>query len=134
MTYKNIFLSILFITGVHYKYSAAQTYTAMQGMNADIFLNSKIVSEEHAVREYPGQAHDIADIEFSGNEMYTQYRYYRDNDYDGYGDISESILAYTQPEDYVNDNTDCNDNDILINKAIPEVCNRIDDNCDGIAD
>ena len=61
--------------------------------------------------------------------------YYMDNDGDGYGNSStNNKLACFLPKGYVINNLDCNDNNSNINTNIAEVCNGIDDNCDGQID
>jgi len=61
-------------------------------------------------------------------------RFYKDNDHDGFGDISQFIDAMKQPDGYVNIHRDCNDTDPLINPVSLEQCNQKDDNCNGLID
>ena len=60
--------------------------------------------------------------------------YYLDDDGDGYGDINVPIVAVTMPSGYVSDNTDCDDTDSAINPVATEVCDGIDNDCDGAID
>ena len=61
-------------------------------------------------------------------------RWYQDVDGDGFGDDRFSVTECDQPTGYVADNTDC---DPLVGEVFPgatEVCNTIDDDCDGAVD
>ena len=60
--------------------------------------------------------------------------YYADRDGDAFGTTAESISACSQPAGYIADGTDCNDADGAINPDAVEICNTIDDNCDGQID
>jgi len=62
--------------------------------------------------------------------------YYLDNDGDNYGDqlFAGTTFCYVPAAPYVLDNTDCNDADASINPGASEICNAIDEDCDGIAD
>jgi hypothetical protein len=60
--------------------------------------------------------------------------YYLDNDGDGYGNPSTGISDCTNPAGYVMDNTDCLDSNGDVYPDGAEICNGIDDNCDGVND
>ena len=64
------------------------------------------------------------------------YTYYIDTDSDSYGDDAFSIqICYNNPpEGYAVDNADCVDDDAAINPAAIELCDDIDNNCDGQID
>ena len=64
----------------------------------------------------------------------TSHTYYRDFDWDGFGDANVSITESIQPAGYVINSSDCNDYDPTINPAATETCNFIDDDCDGQVD
>ena len=60
--------------------------------------------------------------------------WYIDYDADGFGTSTLTLEACNQPVGYVSDTTDCDDTDADINPDAEEVCNGIDDNCDGATD
>ncbi|MDF1561856.1 MAG: putative metal-binding motif-containing protein [Deltaproteobacteria bacterium] len=61
--------------------------------------------------------------------------WYPDLDGDGFGDEAATPLVQcAQPQDYVLDGTDCDDTDDLVSPSEYEVCNLIDDDCDGLTD
>ena len=60
--------------------------------------------------------------------------FYSDNDGDSYGDPTSSIESCSAPSGYVDDNTDCNDNNFNVNPGATEVCNGVDDDCNGNID
>lgn len=69
------------------------------------------------------------------DEGLTFETWYADADGDGYGDAAMSVTTCDgAPAGYVADNTDCNDADGAINPGAAEVCNGIDDNCNGDID
>ncbi|MEW6441951.1 MAG: PKD domain-containing protein [bacterium] len=62
--------------------------------------------------------------------------YYLDLDGDGYGDPDPGLTveACAPPPAYVENATDCNDSEALVNPGAAETCNGIDDNCDAEVD
>lgn len=60
---------------------------------------------------------------------------YKDNDGDGFGDACEPLLACgTTFPCYVSNKTDCNDDNSSIFPGNTELCNNLDDNCNGSID
>ena len=60
--------------------------------------------------------------------------YYIDVDGDDYGDPEVSVEACSAPLGYVEDNTDCDDANSTVNPGAVEVCDEIDNNCNGAID
>jgi len=63
-----------------------------------------------------------------------QDTWYRDADTDSYGNSAIHQLACFQPAGYVSDHTDCNDGNAAVHPGATEICNHIDDDCDGATD
>ena len=60
--------------------------------------------------------------------------WYADADGDGYGDASSSAVACTAPSGHIADSGDCDDGDAAIHPAATEICDGVDNDCDGAAD
>ena len=60
--------------------------------------------------------------------------WYADGDGDGHGDADLSVAACSVPDGYVADATDCDDARADVFPGAVEVCNGIDDDCDGTTD
>ena len=63
--------------------------------------------------------------------------YYPDEDADGFGLNAPADDVYcegSQPEGYVTDSSDCDDTDPEVNPDADEVCDGVDNNCDGVTD
>lgn len=64
-----------------------------------------------------------------------QIEYFRDDDGDGYGQDDDSVMASAPEAPYtVTVGGDCDDDDGDISPDATEICNGIDDNCDGQID
>lgn len=80
----------------------------------------------------------IDQVEFYGTlPVQNLFRYYRDNDGDGFGDISVAtdLCQSFPPAGFVVNGQDCDDNNEAINPDGAEIpCNLTDENCNGMAD
>ncbi len=60
--------------------------------------------------------------------------YYADRDGDSWGDPSLTQEACVTPTGYAGRANDCDDYDVSVSPSTPEVCDDLDQNCDGVAD
>ncbi|MFH1468515.1 MAG: MopE-related protein [Pseudomonadota bacterium] len=60
--------------------------------------------------------------------------WYADSDGDGYGDSGAEYLACTCPTGFTGDATDCDDAHASVYPGAPELCNGVDDDCNGDID
>jgi hypothetical protein len=74
---------------------------------------------------------DTSVLELTSSSLTT---FYIDLDNDGYGSTSQSVMAVTPPPGYVSNHTDCNDANAAIHPGAVDVCNGVDDDCNGSTD
>ena len=94
--------------------------------------NSDVANPE--VTEVCDEIDNDCDAEIDESSASDATTWYHDVDGDGFGDETDSQVACTQPSDYVADDTDCNDDSDDINTSASELCDDIDNNCDGNTD
>jgi hypothetical protein len=74
------------------------------------------------------------DIDDADADVTGQSSWYYDGDSDGYGLASSVVQACFEPSGYVTNGEDCDDSLGSVSPAEQEVCNSIDDDCDGFID
>jgi len=73
-------------------------------------------------------------IDDDDGSLSTTRAWYADADGDGYGDLYTPSYACSAPSGTVSSSTDCDDTDAAINPAAFEVCDGVDNDCDGLTD
>ncbi len=83
-----------------------------------------------------GVDHDCDGAADQYTELYltTAETFYVDSDGDGFGTDDTTTEACSLPAGYARDSGDCDDGDALVNPDATEVCDDIDNNCDGAVD
>ena len=74
------------------------------------------------------------DGEIDGPDPTGTFTFYADADGDGFGDAAVTVEACTMPAGYTSDTSDCDDADPLANPFGFEVCDGVDNDCDGSID
>lgn len=88
---------------------------------------------------YPGAPENCNDQDYNcdGNinvALPPPGTWYQDLDGDGFGNIAVTIVSCSAPTGYVSNSTDCNDNNFQIKPGAPELCDNLDNDCDGLVD
>ena len=73
-------------------------------------------------------------VDDDDSDVTGQHTWYTDCDGDGFGDPTDSTAACTQPTGRIPNHSDCDDTDHLIHPGVDEVCDGVDNNCEGTID
>jgi hypothetical protein len=84
--------------------------------------------------EYCNGEDDDCDRSVDEGDAVDVLTWYLDYDSDGFGDASSTTTSCAAPKGYVADDTDCSDEDAAVNPDADEICNGVDDDCDGDTD
>ena len=71
---------------------------------------------------------------FVDNDASIWPTWFADTDGDGFGDANSTTQACVMPIGYTNNDLDCDDSDFDVKPTGVEICNGIDDDCDGTID
>ena len=113
------------------QYCSAPDHYILQGGDCDDNDASVFPGNEETCNGVDDNCDGLLDAEDSSLASSV---WYEDADADGYGNRDVLLDSCRQPEGYVANADDCNDNNLTINPKTEESCNGIDDNCDGIVD
>ncbi len=101
------------------------------------YVTNSADCDDNDANNYPGNIEvcdgkdNDCDGQIDENVMLT---FYLDADNDGHGDASSSTQSCSAPSGYVSNDTDCDDSDSNNFPGNPEVCDGVDNNCDGVID
>ena len=84
-----------------------------------------------ACEQPEGYVADDRDCDDNDIEINPEKVWYADTDGDGYGNSEVIIESCEQPEGYVADYTDCDDSNKNSYPGAPELCDGLDNDCDG---
>ena len=96
--------------------------------------------DDNAPSAHPGGvevcngADDDCDGTVDGPSSLNAISFYADADGDGYGDAASDVRACDEPEGYVDNDLDCDDDDALSSPDGDEYCDDQDNDCDGETD
>ncbi len=73
-------------------------------------------------------------VDDADDDVIDAQQFFEDDDADLYGNASSSVMMCEMPSGYIDNDDDCDDADAAINPDALEVCDGVDNDCDGVSD
>ncbi|MEC7983599.1 MAG: putative metal-binding motif-containing protein [Myxococcota bacterium] len=113
--------------------------TAMECEMPPGYVANNTDCDDTRISVYPGATEECNQMDDDCNGQIDDnasdaFYWFADYDHDGFGDPNVSLYQCDQPFDFISDSSDCDDDNDEVNPAADEVCNAIDDDCDGNID
>jgi large repetitive protein len=83
---------------------------------------------------YDNDCNGLTDEEDGDLDASSLLEFYEDVDQDSFGTPESTAQGCTAPDGFVADSADCNDGSSDIKPGVPEVCDGIDNDCNGLVD
>jgi hypothetical protein len=130
------------VTSIYHADSDGDTYgdplTTVEACEAPSgYVTDDTDCDDSRASAFPGNMEVCDEVDNDCNGLTddgVQSTFYADIDGDEFGSLNLTQQACSAPSGYVTDSTDCDDGNADVNPAAAEVCNNIDDNCDGQID
>ena len=100
----------------------------------DTDCDDSALSVHPSADEYCNGIDDDCDASVDEDHAVDAPTWYMDDDGDGYGDSAASMAACAQPTGYLSDGTDCDDGSADAHPGGAEICDGLDNDCDGTTD
>ena len=89
---------------------------------------------EEVCDEIDNDCDELIDDDDDSLDVTTGTVFYLDSDADGYGDLATPVQSCLLQSGNVDNGDDCDDQDASIHPDANEICDQVDNNCDGLID
>ncbi|MCO4748001.1 MAG: hypothetical protein KC912_24625, partial [Proteobacteria bacterium] len=120
-------------------YDGTNGFVYAQDVDGDTYGNPLFTIDSCSAFPRAGYSSRLTDCDDTDASVYPDMPWYADTDQDGFGDLNSMTNSPTgtceKPVgDFVANTEDCNDNDGTIHPYGIELCDSIDNDCDGLVD